>query len=500
MKKVNEILLGTILFVLVHQCASACTGFAINSGDHVLTCFSYDHQFGTGYIYVNKRNVERRRYSLLAEKPLRWVSKYGSITFNLVGRDYPHDGMNEAGLVVLSMGLDDTRFPAPDGRPAIDELGWIQHQLDTAASVEDVIQSMKKIRISSRSIGDSHFLVVDRAGKAVVIEYLDGQTRMYTGDDLPYAILANDTYPNMLAYLRKQKAFGGSKEDKYRVGSSCCRFTRVAGDVRKYNPTNGPMMDYVFGILSEVRQKNSQYQVIYDTMNRSVHYRGFNSTEVKTIRFSEMDFDCATPVLMAEIQSSNKGDMGKSFYAYDANRSREALVKFNKETFRYLPMETLASLAETPSQSGCLTNTAHALVSGTKEQGKADAQPSSLVASLKPPTESRIVVSNGAGNVVLDFVVKLNRAATADLDFAFEVPYESALIPGDNVFITPNPVRIGKGNESVTAKAIIITDRLKAGVDARLIVNLLSDEVTLGSERQFTIPVKRELTIGSAMQ
>jgi len=479
MKNLNFLLIATIVCVPVHQSALACTGFAMKDGNRVLAGFSYDHQFGAGHIYINKRNTERRRYLLYAERPVSWVSKYGNVTFNLAGRDYPHDGMNEAGLVVLSMGLDDTRFPAPDGRPAIDELGWIQYQLDTAASVEDVVRSMEKIRISSRSIGDSHFLVVDSSGKAVVIEYPGGQVKIYRGDDLPYAILANDTYPHMLAYLKQQKAFGGPNEDKYRVGSSCCRFAGVASRVRKYNPSDGPMTDYALGILNDVRQSNSRYQVVYDIWNRSILYRSFNSTEVKTIRFSEMDFDCATPALMAEIQSTNQGDPGKGFYAYDVNRSREALVAFNRKAVGYLPMETLVSLAETPAQSKCLTQAAPASASG-------------LVASLKPPTESRIVVSNGADNVVLDFGVKLDRAATADVDFAFEVPYDSALVPGDNVFIAPNPVRIGRGSESVTAKAIIITGRLKAGADARLIVNLLSPEAAIGNEKQFTVLARRE--------
>ncbi|HVM60549.1 MAG TPA: linear amide C-N hydrolase [Verrucomicrobiae bacterium] len=492
MRNLNTMLTATILFVLVHQCAEACTGFAMKDGKRVLVGLSYDQQFGAGHIYVNQRNMERRRYQLYAEKPASWVSKYENITFNLAGMNFPHDGMNEAGLVVLSMGLDGTRFPGPDSRSAIDELGWIQYQLDTAASVDEVIQSMKTLRISSRGIGDCHYLIVDSSGKAVVIEYPGGQTKVYTGDTLPYVILANDAYPHMLAYLKQQKVFGGPNEDKHRVGSSCSRFTEVANRVRNYNPTNAPMMDYAFDILREVRQSNSRYQVVYDIMNRSIHYRSFNSTEVKTIRFSEMDFDRAAPALMTEIQSSNQGNMEKRFHVYDANRSREALVEFNKQTLGYLPMETLASLAETTCQPRCLTNAPQALVSGTKEPCKADTLSGDLVASLKPPTESRIVVSNGADNIVLDFAVTLNRAATADLDFAFEVPYDSALVPGDNVFIAPNPVRIERGNDSVSVKAIVIADRVKAGVDARLIVNLLSQEAALGNVQRLTILVRRE--------
>ena len=56
---------------------------------------------------MNKRNVERNRYLLLAEKPVKWISKYGSITVNLWGKDWPHSGINEAGLVVQCLGSQD---------------------------------------------------------------------------------------------------------------------------------------------------------------------------------------------------------------------------------------------------------------------------------------------------------------------------------------------------------------------------------------------------------
>jgi len=322
MRHLNEILIAVAVFFLMCQRALACTGFALNDGRRVLACLSYDQQFGAGYIHINQRNVERRRYSLYAEKPLSWVSKYGSITFNLAGRDYPHDGMNEAGLVVLSMGLDDTRFPEPDARPAIDELGWIQYQLDQAASVDEVIQSLKTIRISSRSIGDSHYLIVDNLGKAAVIEYPDGQARLYTGNDLPYTILANDTYVRMLGHLKQQKAFGGLNEDEYRVSSSCSRFTQVARDIRDFNSTNGTMLDRALAILHEVRQSNSQYQAVYDISNRRILYRSHNSIELKTIELGKVDFDCYRPGLMTEIQSTDTGNIRSRFYEYDRRRSR----------------------------------------------------------------------------------------------------------------------------------------------------------------------------------
>ncbi len=145
--------LVVMLLLSLRESALSCTGFLLKDGKNTVVCFSFDHQFGAGHIYLNKRNVERHRYLLYAERPLAWVSKYGSVTFNLVGRDWPHDGMNEMGLVILSMGLDDTKFQPADARVPLDENGWIQYQLDNSASVADVLENMKKLRISARCLG-----------------------------------------------------------------------------------------------------------------------------------------------------------------------------------------------------------------------------------------------------------------------------------------------------------------------------------------------------------
>ena len=108
-----------------------------------------------------------------AEKnPARWNSKYGSITFNQYGREAPSGGMNEAGLVIELMWLDDTQYPQPDSRAEVDVLEWIQYNLDTAASVAEVIKSSEAIRIASPV--KLHYLTSDREGNSATIEFLDG--------------------------------------------------------------------------------------------------------------------------------------------------------------------------------------------------------------------------------------------------------------------------------------------------------------------------------------
>jgi penicillin V acylase-like amidase (Ntn superfamily) len=98
---------------------------------------------------------------------------YGSVTFNQCGREFPHGGMNEAGLVVELMWFDGTRYPPRDGRQAVSELSWIQYMLDTCATTAEVVDMAARVRIAGSV--PIHFLVADRSGASASIEFIDGK-------------------------------------------------------------------------------------------------------------------------------------------------------------------------------------------------------------------------------------------------------------------------------------------------------------------------------------
>jgi choloylglycine hydrolase len=475
-----------ITFISFSDYSIACTGFAVKNNNHAIACFNFDFQFGNGQICINKRNVERQRFLIYAEKPVQWISKYGSITFNLAGVNFPHDGMNEAGLVVLSMGLDETKFQKPDVRPAIDENGWIQYQLDNASTINEVIENMNKIRISSRSIGDSHFLIADSAGNAIVIEYINGEEIIYKEGNLPFPILANDTYPNMLSYLKQQKEYGGVKEDKFHVSSSCSRFEYVAYSLHEFNLSSESLTNNAFRVLNDIKQKNTQYQVVYDLTYKCINYKSHNSNEIKTVKLAEMDFDCDSPVFSTAIQSSHSGNIKNYFTEYDSYHCKENLIEFNKNSYEYLPDDVLSEIADSPVKLRCLDKKA----SAGKENNRLI---SDLIVSLKQPDEKNVIVPyNINKNVMLDFEIILNRISKDDHNFIIEVPYSSDFIPGNNVFITPNPVTIVKGCKTTKVKIILISERIKKGIEGQLIVKLIGGKIKVGDSNQFSMSVRKE--------
>src|SRR6266542_2870525 len=108
--------------------ALPCTTFILEGDRRVYFGRNLDWDWEEGMVLVNAKHVSKRAF-VAAANAAQWTSKYGSVTFNQFGREMPFGGMNEAGLVVENMWLDETQYPPADARPEINMLQWIQYQL-----------------------------------------------------------------------------------------------------------------------------------------------------------------------------------------------------------------------------------------------------------------------------------------------------------------------------------------------------------------------------------
>ena len=102
------------------------------------------------------------------------------------------DGMNEKGLVIAQMGLFESKFPAKDDRPCLGGLQWIQYQLDNSATLDEVIENNKKIQIEPDII-PVHYLICDSLGNVGIIEFLNGQIVIHSGENIVFPVLSNET-------------------------------------------------------------------------------------------------------------------------------------------------------------------------------------------------------------------------------------------------------------------------------------------------------------------
>jgi choloylglycine hydrolase len=310
-------LLGS--FFLFNESSKACSSFCLKDGDTLLSGSNLDFYTGTARVLINKRGVSKTAFSHPGDIPAKWVSKYGSITFNQVGQEFPYEGINEAGLVVSEMMFEGAKYVKPDSRGTITELQWIQYQLDTAETVEEVIASDKNIRISENSV-PLHYLVCDKSGNVAVIEYLDGNFTVMTGDTLPYPVLSNDSYAESTAFTTEYKKTGRLNEIPKTVGSSQ-RFGRAAAMLINYKKQK-PAVDYAFDILKEVSQPSTKYSIVFDIKNGKINYRSQNNQKIRVLNMRDFDYSCKSPVLGVDIESNiPKGKDDFQIFTVEMNRA-----------------------------------------------------------------------------------------------------------------------------------------------------------------------------------
>jgi len=322
MKKMVVLLTAVLVSLLFVSLVSPCTTFTIKDGNNLVFGRNLDWSTAAGHIEVNKKGLIKQASVGKAEKPFEWVSLYGSVTFNQLGKEFPFGGMNEKGLVVEQMWLDAAKYPEADDRAGLSELQWIQYQLDTAATVDDVIASDKVVRISSKLSGATlHFLVTDSQGNSAVIEYLDGKMNAYSGKALPFTALTNDCYFRSLQY-QKTWVEAGDGLTVPGTEESLVRFSKAAKMITAYNGSKNAV-DYSFDILNYVGQdKFTQWSIVYDIKNMKIYYRTYTNQAVKSFDLKNIDFTQKTPSMYADIEADmrNKAVVFQE-YSYEANRA-----------------------------------------------------------------------------------------------------------------------------------------------------------------------------------
>jgi choloylglycine hydrolase len=307
-----------------------------------------------GLLVVNKKNVFK--VTGPEEDAFKWTSKYGSVSFNMYGCGLPMGGVNEAGLVIDNMWLAETAYPEPDSRLELSEVQWIQYQLDTAATVGEVIASDSKIRIGGANGVALHFLLCDRKGGCATVEFLDGKMIYHTDEDLPITALTNSVYDNSLDYLESWA--GEDTSAAYReMSNSLGRFITASERLKAFNPkTSGSAVDYAFATLDSVSNAGTQWSIVYDPGNARVYFRTRSNREIRYVDIKTLDYSCDSPVKILDMLTGGPGDVSDSLvdYSYDVNY---AIIEnaFSKTPFlKDVPVEALQSIARYPETMRCV--------------------------------------------------------------------------------------------------------------------------------------------------
>jgi penicillin V acylase-like amidase (Ntn superfamily) len=345
-KKVLALVIVSIF--LSESILLACSTLCVRFDGRIVFGKNYDWSIEDGVMIVNQRGVKHTadrpadRHSI----PASWTSQFGSVTFNQYGRNFPMGGMNEAGLVVELLWADGSRYPGPDVRPVVDCLEWIQYQLDTAETVAQVIASDSKVRIQSQV--PLHYLIADRKGSVAAIEFVRGKMVAYTGRDLPVAALTNDLYADSLEFLKKNSHW--MRTD----AGSPARFQRAAHHVENFK--SGDPVEYVFQSLDDVHSEITRWSIVYEIDQGLIHFRTKSNPQIRDLAMKDLDFSCASPVLMLNLNEKVQGDIRAQLHEY----SNEENLKMIRTTFSQTdflaktPLTELQRIASLPEQSSCV--------------------------------------------------------------------------------------------------------------------------------------------------
>jgi penicillin V acylase-like amidase (Ntn superfamily) len=347
-RKIEALLAIVAALAAIPSSASACTTFCLERASDLVFGKNYDFGIGSGMLVVNKRGVSKVSQVGAPDHPARWVSQYGSLTFNQFGREFPSGGMNEAGLVVELMWLDAARYPKPDSRRAVGVLEWIQYQLDNFTTAAEVVTNAERVRIASRT--PLHYLVGDRSGGCASVEFLEGRLVAHAGATMPARALTNDTYESSLAFLRERER-SGVRELPAGPGS-LERFVRAASLVRTAErASKEPAVEAALRILgSAANPTRTQWSISYDLKNLRVHFRTRANPKVRTVALASFDLSCRTPVQVSDV------DADPRFADYSSRANRASIEKAYRgvDFLRDTPASELDAAAAYPDRTSCV--------------------------------------------------------------------------------------------------------------------------------------------------
>jgi penicillin V acylase-like amidase (Ntn superfamily) len=326
----------------------ACTTFLLKGQGQLVFGRNYDWITGSGMVNVNPRGLHKRAGT--TDNPAAWTSAWGSITFNQYGREYPTGGMNEKGLVVELMWLENTKYAASDARSAVGGLQWIQYQLDCCATVEEVVATDAFLRVNE-SAAPLHYLVADADGNAATIEFLNGKMVVHKDDQLPLPVLTNDTYAASEAAYKSNRANGDNSLERF--ATACSMVSRFETEKKV------SAVDYAFGILNKVAQGDyTVWSIVYDIANRQVFFKTAGNPQQKSFRFSGFDFSCNMPAKVYVMNQPSSGDITTSFIPYSAALNRQLIETTFSTPHTRIPTtkQEIEDLIVYPESVVCKTN------------------------------------------------------------------------------------------------------------------------------------------------
>ncbi len=327
--------------------AHACSTVFFDKGNRTLIGHNMDWFADRLALVVNKRNVQKYGFVFPNDPPFTWVSQYGSISLIMEGREITGRGMNEAGLVILEMALGDTRQSLDTSIPRLSVGQWAQYQLDTSATVADVISSDEFVRISPEEEWQSQFLIWDRTGASVLIEWLQEKMVVISRNEMQVPVFVNSTFDMCLLV-------GDDPSGRYK---------KMSDRYLAYDPTTD-IDDFAFvhSILEEGANMlrppmRTLWQFILDPFTQRMFFYSHDNSNLRYLDLNDFDFSCSTPVEVFDLSEGDSGNVRSQFKPYTSSFNDE-LVDYIFGVYQSYGIPTsdelIANIKSFPDETICM--------------------------------------------------------------------------------------------------------------------------------------------------
>ncbi len=267
-----------------------CSAIVLKNKTQLFLAKNFDWTYREGILIKNLRGTSKSAYFTHAGTPAQWISKYGSITFNQNGKEMPYGGMNEKGLVVEMLWLEVTRYNINDEKEYVNELEWIQYQLDNFETVQQVLDQLNDLKIYPIK-GKIHYLLTDASGESVIIEYLSGNPIAYKKEANACQAITNgsvaysESFKNQLRRIRKNNT------------APSYRYYHLEQHISKIGNQPELTESYAFEILKSVTIPKGDFKtmwsIVYNVTEKKISFFTDSHKEIKTIHLAALDFDSA---------------------------------------------------------------------------------------------------------------------------------------------------------------------------------------------------------------
>ena len=178
----------------------ACSAIAADPDAAPLVAGNYDWKARGGIAFNSPRGQIKEALSLSKKvMPAKWTSKYSSLTISQFGRDFPMQGMNEAGLAGMVL-VGEAQYPNQGPLGVIQETLWLQYQLDQFGSVAEVSEHASDLGVEKLS-ANLHWFMCDKTRDCAVIEFNQGEAVVHRGSELSIRAVTNTAYQKAIQTL-----------------------------------------------------------------------------------------------------------------------------------------------------------------------------------------------------------------------------------------------------------------------------------------------------------